>query len=818
MNREQASKVISERSRLWTLGLGLWTAFAAFAADVDVSKLPPPAARPVDFASDIKPIFEAACLRCHGTEKPKGRFSLATRDTALKGGDNGVAIIPGDSARSLLIHFVAGLVADSEMPPSGKGDPLTREQVALLRAWIDQGVVWERIDFAAQQAAQFSFTPAVRWVTVSGNAQKFQEHQWVRRGFSGGLADFRLAQKLTNGASFVAEGRAMTDDYKITLDVRKEDVGFARFGVDQFRHYYDDHGPYYPFRVSGFSSQTPNIFSLERDLHLDTGKAFAEFGLTKPGWPQIVLGYEHQYREGSKSTEEWGEVTQATSSGPVVKHIYPARQDVRDEAHILRLDVSHELAGVRFEDNLRAEFWSLDTKRTADTRFGSGQIYPTSITTTRETHDQFLVANTLRGEKPVNDWLFLSAGYLYSHLEAEASMNQSTADGVGLPARGRFWHVDDIVLDEDAHVFNLNALGGPWRGFTVSLGAMSEWSRRHGFGYPNTRERISDAPSVPMPNEFGRVASDTDSVNVEESVALRYTAIPATVLFAEARLTQEHRNTYEELDGDHDFLRDTDTATDGFEGKVGFQVSPWRFLSFSASGFQRRRDFDYFDQEDQQPHGAEGDGYPAFFQSRRTESQGFNARMVWRPAAWLKTTLSYELAQTGRDTETDHVVLQSTNLITPGGRRFTSDDGSETYSANLTVMPLRRWFLSGTVSWQESRTETADYGFPVVVPSRGETLSLLGSSTFVLSAKTDLSGSYTFSRARFGQDNFVSGLPLGIDYDLHGLQVGVTHRFNPRVMVGLQYGFYQYEEPTARGFSDYRAHLIYATLTVRLPR
>src|SRR5882672_7982939 len=92
-------KVGGRRLRLWIFGFGLWITFTATAAEVDVSKLPPPAARTIDFTADIKPIFEAICLRCHGTERPKSHFSLATRDTALKGGDNGIDIIPGDSAK-----------------------------------------------------------------------------------------------------------------------------------------------------------------------------------------------------------------------------------------------------------------------------------------------------------------------------------------------------------------------------------------------------------------------------------------------------------------------------------------------------------------------------------------------------------------------------------------------------------------------------------------------------------------------------------------------------------------------------------------------
>ena len=51
------------------------------------------AAAPADFTKDIKPILELSCLKCHGGEKPKGKFSLETRANALKGGNNGVAFV-----------------------------------------------------------------------------------------------------------------------------------------------------------------------------------------------------------------------------------------------------------------------------------------------------------------------------------------------------------------------------------------------------------------------------------------------------------------------------------------------------------------------------------------------------------------------------------------------------------------------------------------------------------------------------------------------------------------------------------------------------
>lgn len=110
------------------------------AADLDLSKLPPAAKKEgVKFDSDIKPIFEKACFKCHGAEKQKGKLRVDSRDAILKGGENGKIVEVGNSAKSSLVHAVARLDEDAAMPPEGKADPLTKDQIALIRAWIDQG-------------------------------------------------------------------------------------------------------------------------------------------------------------------------------------------------------------------------------------------------------------------------------------------------------------------------------------------------------------------------------------------------------------------------------------------------------------------------------------------------------------------------------------------------------------------------------------------------------------------------------------------------------------------------------------------------------
>ncbi|MDP7273884.1 MAG: PSD1 and planctomycete cytochrome C domain-containing protein [Planctomycetaceae bacterium] len=100
--------------------------------------LPPPLKRKVDFDRDIQPLLVRHCLSCHGPKRQESDYRLDRSRIAISGGDRQQRPIrPGRSAQSPLIHYVAGTDPDTRMPPKGPG--LTRAQVALLRAWIDQG-------------------------------------------------------------------------------------------------------------------------------------------------------------------------------------------------------------------------------------------------------------------------------------------------------------------------------------------------------------------------------------------------------------------------------------------------------------------------------------------------------------------------------------------------------------------------------------------------------------------------------------------------------------------------------------------------------
>jgi hypothetical protein len=92
---------------------------------------------PVDYLRDIKPILAKYCYGCHGAETQKSRLRLDTAALALKGGKSGPIILPGKSKESKLLKAVTGGEGVTLMPP--REPRLNAKQIALLKAWIDQG-------------------------------------------------------------------------------------------------------------------------------------------------------------------------------------------------------------------------------------------------------------------------------------------------------------------------------------------------------------------------------------------------------------------------------------------------------------------------------------------------------------------------------------------------------------------------------------------------------------------------------------------------------------------------------------------------------
>jgi ankyrin repeat protein len=89
----------------------------------------------IDFARDVQPIFRQNCVGCHGPTQQLSGFRVDRKSIVL--GRRGV--VAGSSENSFLFHRITGSAYGTQMPPTGALKP---EQIATLKAWIDQGAEW----------------------------------------------------------------------------------------------------------------------------------------------------------------------------------------------------------------------------------------------------------------------------------------------------------------------------------------------------------------------------------------------------------------------------------------------------------------------------------------------------------------------------------------------------------------------------------------------------------------------------------------------------------------------------------------------------
>jgi WD40 repeat protein len=92
---------------------------------------------PVAYEKDIEPILNSKCQVCHSGSVKEGKLDMGSYESLMKGGKRGRPIVPGKSADSLLVRL-AGKTRKPFMPPKTE-EPLTPEELALIKLWIDQG-------------------------------------------------------------------------------------------------------------------------------------------------------------------------------------------------------------------------------------------------------------------------------------------------------------------------------------------------------------------------------------------------------------------------------------------------------------------------------------------------------------------------------------------------------------------------------------------------------------------------------------------------------------------------------------------------------
>jgi hypothetical protein len=653
--------------------------------------------------------------------------------------------------------------------------PLLNISLAIL-LWTTAGAGFAQEGGDGERSG--SVEPVVSFVGVDGDEEKFREDWWIEEGWSAGVNALLLERQLDEETTFMLEGKAVVpeNDYRLFVTVRKDDLGFLRAGYTAYRKYFDGTGGFYePFPITHFE--------FDDDLHLDVGSVFLTAGIEIPDLPRIGLGYERRFRDGNKSLTGWGGV----SAGGITRKIYPTFLDMDETRDIFTAALDHDIGRVGLSNEFRYERYDISTvrsEREVDLDVSTSE----NVNVNQEyRHDAW--ANTFRTESHLTERFYLSLGYLASSLDGTADFRMFT-----VPFDSPFdkeWFTRNVDVDQDSHVVNVSALVGPWRDLTFYGGVQAEQTDKDGVTDAVLREIL---PGVGIVEPDALIRSSSEKTAFEEKVGFRYRGIPYTTFYAEGVWAQQDIDVFERGVEDADLVLERSTTTDVDRARymVGFTTSPIPRTGFAVRYLKRYRSNEY-------DHGVDTEeGYPAFLLDQDIETDEVSTKLTYRLNSRVQATLRYQLASTKIDTTAD---------TDPPSSVQSGEYKENIYSIGLAVTPVARFYLTGTLSYQDVRSQAFDNDVPSVAPYEGDVVAFNGSAAYAFDDLTRAELRYLFSRSRNHEDNAETSLPLLLDNERHAVLASLFRKVRENVELQVRYGFFSYDEDSNSGVDDYRAHL-----------
>ncbi|MFO7964058.1 MAG: hypothetical protein R6U50_09080 [Desulfobacterales bacterium] len=625
--------------------------------------------------------------------------------------------------------------------------------------------------------------PVVRYIVVDGDEDKFAEDRWIDKGWAGGLENFLLEKSIRKKWVLRLEGRFLVpeEDYNLQLHLEGRS-GFVRTGYSEYRKYYDDTGGF-------FGSFSVAAFDLKKDLHLDIGNFFVEAGLTLPNLPEIVVGYEHRFKEGEKSLLNWGGVTEQG----LTRKIFPAFKDIDEQLDVITVAVDHRIGKVDVTDRFRYETYGTDTRRSEMER--NLDAAASEIVRISEDYDHDAIHNTFHVDSRLRDDFYISMGYLYSDVAGNAAFNMVTAP-FGPEPFDKNWRTRSVELDQKSHVINANSMLGPFGDVNVYGGVQAEYTESDG----ETNALLTETlPNVGPVSPEAEIRTRTDKEAYLETLGIRFSGIPYTSVWVEGKWAQQDIDLFEREveDAALAFVRLTDSDIDRSRYTVGFSSSPVRRLTFFGRYRLRCHENDYNHTTDTEA------GYSAFIRKQELTTREFDAKATARVTPWIKTTLHYHSVDTEIDTR---------SKTTPPSSIESGDYSGNIYNLSATLTPGPGLYVTGFLSYQDICSKSFDNGSGAVVDYEADIYSFFGTAGWAVGKTTTLTLDYRYTLSDNVNTDTGRGLPLGTDNRRHGFTLAWSHRFSEQVRAQIRYGLYTFDDDGNGGIDDYTAHLLGAGL------
>lgn len=652
----------------------------------------------------------------------------------------------------------------------------------------------------AEEELSVRLLPA-RYAGVSGDAEKFRAHHWMKDGAVGGIREAVWSRRLGNGASVQARGHALIDqnDLGARVDLRKEGLGFASLDFSEFRKYYDGTGGVH----RRFSALQAN--ETDRDLALDIGRIGFSTGLALEGWPELDFLFERRTKDGAKSRLTW---TAVKDSGET-RSIGPSWQDLDETVESFALQVGHEVAGFSLKGEQRWEFVRSEMMREERSLSTTSAAADQKIRRQDQAPQADRMTSTLGAERRfLNNRLFLSTGYRFAHMDSREfeSIIETNAGGTPTnfsnPKQIRDARADN---DFDTHTWVGSLAADPLSWLQVVGRIKAELIRRESSSsYPADASPNSAGGSTPNGVIDQRVVSlnENKARRWGQALSVRMTKIPRAALYAELELEEgrvdmrEDRKDLLGANAGETFNRATITDVLRGAATLGGRASPCPSLDWTA---HLRRRFDRNDYDDQRESDSTGTtARSAFMDEQRVHTDEFATRLGWKPCRWFLPSVRYQFRQEEYGTRVENEPFVKTRVA------------SHTVTVDATAQPRSDFLLTASFSRQMAATSTpARLAASANIPDfHADVNSLLGSAHAFLGPSWSISGSLLYSWADNFNDFAGTGLPLGVENERVDLTAGLQWGPREDTTLKAEYRFSHYAANSNAEYGDYDAHLI----------
>ncbi len=673
---------------------------------------------------------------------------------------------------------------------------------------------------------------AIGGVITSGDRAQFEQQHWLPGDQPyGGIKDLHFEGTFDKNAVFSVDGHALWDfnDYDITVQLSKPNLGYIKAGYNEFRTWYDGNAGFFPHNDVFFNPPYP-------EMHIDRGDAWIELGLRAPNWPEITIRYDHEFRFGQKDSTVWGDTNLTGLQPPYnsTRKIIPSFRNIDEKRDIFSFEASKTigntdvLLGMRYEHNTND--YSLNMER------GAGQLPPVvpppgqqRKVTQQQNDDVDLFSGHGITETRITDNLWFTAGYSYTTITNDLSGSRiygthwDSAFGEPVPTLNLRDHAF-IDLAGTAQIkenlFNANLFWMPLE----NLAILSGFRYTHeNMDTESTFIAEEPAPNTPPftptnpaggfhyglaePASGGRWA---DYNLFAERLELRYTGIKNWLFYAEGEWEEENGHVNEFQSIDEEVPLDKNTNALGQKYTIGATWNPTMRLTLAGQYFYRSASYNE-------------DIITADFPRLVNQDwniNDFNIRMTFRPKlpaclGTLALVTRYDFVHTSIDSQWYF-----------DGETFAELQSGEikrnVISESLNWNPLPRFFLQANFSYVLNQTDTPANNIefipnagPTVPNFRNDYWTVTSGIGYIIDDKTDFYADYYFYCANDYYKNAAVAVPYGMGATENAVSATVTRQLSKNTRLTLKYGFFDYRDTTSGGHNNYRAHSLFSSLQVR---